>query len=501
MALGKGHMGQFAMEIMPLPGSLLGGNQHFGTLVDSGLEVYYGAPLVADLLNAWKDHDLSWRVDQAGWFEAPDHKVSFVQSDGKVHGESAECQIVLANPLSGRDLIGGTFTEWQLQVAARAIGNPAIIFAISAALAGPLLRLSGLNTAGFNFFGTSGVGKSLLLKIASSCGDAPQAVTTWSAAQTALRSLSAHSHDGLLTLDGFPSDPDSGHLKALRAISEDAGFGRIISDRDPDGANLWRRILLSCSELPLTTILQRKKREIPAALRSRIVDIPAHLGKFGVFDTLHDFPDPTSFARSLEKTLQQHHGHLLPAFLEALQAHLAPITSNLAECIPARARELHAAYPALAPQISERLALIEFAGELAINLGVLTWPSMTVRHAVETIAGKIFIGNELTGMDAVGARSRINEFIEHNADRILDLKKTQSEQSHAEAVGWQDSDHVYLRGDPMRDQLEDLDALMDFLNDDTILLPGGEARSLQYKMPAKKVAHRPRVYRFDKHKL
>lgn len=171
------------------------------------------------------------------------------------------------------------------------------------------------------------------------------------------------------------------------------------------------------------------------------MDIPAHLGKFGVFDALHDFPDPTSFARSLKKTLQQHHGNLLPAFLNALQAHLAPITSNLAECVPARASELHAAHPALTPQSAERLALIEFAGELAINLGLLPWPSMTVRHAVETIAGKIFIGTELTGIDAVGARSRINELIEHNADRILDLEKTQSEQRYAEAVGWQDSDH------------------------------------------------------------
>lgn len=60
---------------------------------------------------------------------------------------------------------------------------------------------------------------------------------------------------------------------------------------------------------------------------------------------------------------------------------------------------------------------------------------------------------------------------------------------------------VYLRGDHMRNQLEDLDALMDSLNDDTTLLPGGEARSLQYKMPATQVPSRPRVYRFAKQKL
>lgn len=56
------------------------------------------------------------------------------------------------------------------------MGNPALIFAISAALAGPLLRLVGIQTAGFNFYGPQATGKSLLLHVAMSCISHPDRV-------------------------------------------------------------------------------------------------------------------------------------------------------------------------------------------------------------------------------------------------------------------------------------------------------------------------------------
>ncbi|MFC3183279.1 hypothetical protein [Cypionkella sinensis] len=140
------------------------------------------------------------------------------------------------------------------------------------------------------------MGKSLLLRIAESCGGDPRNLTPWSAAKTGLDQLGTRSYDGLLALDGFRRDPDARQIKALLAIVDEAG-----SDPDPNGEYRWRGVLLSGSEIPFTAMFQRKKTGVPAALLARIVDIPATSGPHGLIDTLHGFADATNFARHLAK--------------------------------------------------------------------------------------------------------------------------------------------------------------------------------------------------------
>ena len=47
----------------------------------------------------------------------------------------------------------------------------------------------------------------------------------------------------------------------------------------------------------------------------------------------------------------------------------------------------------------------------------------------------------------------------------------------------------------------DLDTLLAAWQEEDLLIPGGEKRSLQYKLPGTKLAHRPRAYRIDRQKL
>jgi len=101
-----------------------------------------------------------------------------------------------------------------------------------------------------------------------------------------------------------------------------------------------------------------------------------------------------------------------------------------------------------------------------------------------------------TGSRADGycaARSILCEFVDRNADSIIDLESKGATATQPGTLGWRDSAHIYLRPEPLRDQIADL---LDALEPHT-LKPGGEAGLLQYKMPATKVSDRPRVYRFD----
>lgn len=61
-----------------------------------------------------------------------------------------------------------TLESWRQSVAALAKGNSRFVFAISAALAGPLIELSGQLSDGFNIRGASSSGKPAALRLATS---------------------------------------------------------------------------------------------------------------------------------------------------------------------------------------------------------------------------------------------------------------------------------------------------------------------------------------------
>jgi putative DNA primase/helicase len=78
-----------------------------------------------------------------------------------------------------------------------------------------------------------------------SCVAHPDRVTPWTAATTGLQRLSAEAQDSLLALDGYPLRPDGRHVRTLLALGNDAGTGKALSERDPDGSQRWRRVILS----------------------------------------------------------------------------------------------------------------------------------------------------------------------------------------------------------------------------------------------------------------
>lgn len=474
--------------------------------VDRGFDSFCDPLELLAFLQAWEGVPHSWLAEQAGWFIDPGGQASYIRPDGTVHQLAAATPVVLSMSHQISAQRAGSLRGWQDEVAARALGNPALIFAISAALTGPLLRLACIPTCGFNFFGNSGIGKSLLLQLALSCGGDPEGLAPWAAAQTGLHRFSVMSQDGLIALDGFPRDPDGGLAKALLAIADDAGSGRIVSPRDPDGVRRWRRVLLSSSELPLTVSLRRKKKEPPAALLTRVVDLPAECGPHGLVADLHGCADGVTFARSLQAALRRHHGHLLPAFLDRLVFDLDAVAAGLTKDLPHMTAEVQGradavASPVCHPPIAERFALVALAGELAIRWGLLPWPPGTATEAVTPLA-RLARLDGATGPGATPALARLSVFLTAHQDRIIDLNATDSPQdTPADAIGWQDDKHLYLHRDTVHDELAELDALLEDLNESGALLPGGEQRSLQYRMPATKVRHRPRVYRVDREKL
>ncbi|MCQ0971961.1 DUF927 domain-containing protein [Paracoccus sp. TK19116] len=492
-----------------LKGDLLSGRgPGFAHLLDTGLVFHAGRSSVATVLKRWRNTEHSWRTDAAGWFRDPAGHVSFVEADGRVH-QPAEPNIdavVHAQPIGPRMQPAGSLDGWQREVATLAIGNLALVFAISSALAGPLLRWGGIETAGFNLYGPSSSGKSLMLRLALSCSGPPKRLMPWAAAASGLHRLSAASQDGLLTLDAFPRDADAKLLKALLAIGDDAASGRILADQDPDGGQRWRRVLLSASELPLSRSLARKKKDVPSALATRLIDIPADHAPHGLVADLHGSGDGRTFARRLDEATQCHHGHLLGAFLERLVEDVPELRADLADRMPALTRDIQD-HPSMAaslgrqPAVAERFALVAYAGELAIRFGLLPWPTGTARDAALELASRAHNRLDAINGDIEHSVGMIRDYIDRNAERIADLDLNEAIDIPPDAVGWKDENNIYLLKQPVEEELDDADTLWSNLAEADILKPGGEKRSLQSRMPASKVRGRPRCYRLDSDEL
>lgn len=136
-----------------------------------------------------------------GW-----HGQAFVLPDETI-GASADGERVIlqsADRIEHALNVQGTLDDWRGAIAAPASGNSRLVLAISAALAAPLLALTGDDGGGFHFRGGSSTGKSTALTVAGSVwggGGTRGYVQSWRATDNALEALASLHNGACLCLD------------------------------------------------------------------------------------------------------------------------------------------------------------------------------------------------------------------------------------------------------------------------------------------------------------
>ena len=112
--------------------------------------------------------------------------------------------------------VNGTLEGWQTGVAAKAIGNPLLLLAISAAFAGPLLTPLKEEGGGVHFHGPSSIGKTALGCAAASVWGGPSFVKNWRATANGIEGTATLHNDCILILDeisqGEPREVSQRHL-------------------------------------------------------------------------------------------------------------------------------------------------------------------------------------------------------------------------------------------------------------------------------------------------
>lgn len=373
---------------VPVPARLFAGdgNAVLAELLDHGARIAPGKKARERLLIYLQTAPTARRmalVDTCGWHTLATGKPVFVLGD-RVLGAAADR--VLYQPESRQAVFatGGTLDGWRAEVAAPCAGNSRLVFAVSVALAGPLLRVLGDESGGFHLVGSSSTGKTTTLYLAGSAWGGPAFLRRWRATANAIDAQAAQHCDTLLVLDELAQvDPkEAGGI----AYSLANGQGKARAHRTGTAKPVlnWRLLFLSAGEIGLAQHMAEGGKRSRAGQETRLAEIPADAGAgLGVFDTIHDAPNAAAFANRLKDATGRHYGHVGPAFVQQLLDRRESWTELAATVKELGTRLAGDGADGQVQRVAQRFALVATAGELATDWNLTGWPAGTAIAAAQ----------------------------------------------------------------------------------------------------------------------
>lgn len=308
---------------------------------------------------------------------------------------------------------GGTFDEWR-ELAALAPGNPLLMLAFSAALAGPLLGPLNIDGGGAHIHGDSSSGKTTALHAAVSVWGSPAFKRTWRATANGLEGTGSLHSDTLLALDELGEiDPKSLYEAAYALIN---GTGKTRANRHGEArqASRWRVFLLSTGELTIAARMSAGGIEAKAGQELRILDVPVS-GKHGLFDSLHGRASGAALSDEVRNLAARHYGHAGPRFVAELVTalrgglNLADELQPLLERFGVEGQERRAA---------RTFAICGLAGELAERWSIVPWKSgiaaKAAMHAFELWRRRR--GANEHGVEHAAILRSLADFIDRHSD-------------------------------------------------------------------------------------
>lgn len=330
--------------------------------------------------------------------------------------------------------VQGTFEEWQKNVASYARGNDLMTLSLCMAFGSVFLRhFLEIRPIIMNFHGKSTGGKSTNLNVAASVfgwdGDNPEGYFKWNTTRVGLEGNCIAKNDSLLTIDELSATNNGNRGIDIATAVYDIIGGKDRTRGTASGGNrtpnTWRTLVLSSGEYTIDAILKKKGEDCPAGVVNRFVDIYAVDYKYGSFNDIHEFEDPSAFADNLVNTTNAYKGTAIIDFLEK-------ILKDDFETVLEKVRQLKDTWindyfkvrkninQDQIRNIANNFALIAAGGEIAIENGVLPFEK---GYALEVV-GRIF-NKYLSTIEDVSAsveerkiKKALIYFIQNNMNRF-----------------------------------------------------------------------------------
>jgi len=258
----------------------------------------------------------------------------------------------------------GSRDVWMREIRSLIPRVPAARLAICAALAPSLLEPTGCKGFTVQFAAGTGTGKSTMLELACSVWGAPEKgglFGTWNNTRNGIEGQLSFMWDVPVVLDDTKEIPN-GDLSVVSQIVYDvtngSGKGAMTADRTLRRRASYRTVLVTSGEIPLLEESQ------DGGTRGRVITM-----REGPFDAL-DAPssERAIAANQLTAVCMGNHGHLGPAFAEALtRADWGGIAERYRGLLADAMRDAERVSPghATAARLCKYVALLRLAGELA----------------------------------------------------------------------------------------------------------------------------------------
>jgi len=280
----------------------------------------------------------------------------------------------------------GTLDAWRTSVAALAVGNSRLMFAMSCAFAGPLLEPSQQAGGGYHLRGDSTEGKTTALRMAASVWGAPAFVQTWRATDSALEWVCASRCDTFLPLDELKEIEATKIGACAYMLANGMGKGRSNQGAANRPRHEWRVLFLSTGEISVQDHIREGNGKVHAGQEVRVPDIPSNAGAgLGIFEALHNDADGAAFAKRLGNETRENYGHAGPAFVRWLFERADQLSDGIREKVKRAGEAL--APPGASQQVMrvvDRFALVAVAGELATKAGLTGWSKGDATEAART---------------------------------------------------------------------------------------------------------------------
>ncbi|MEQ1813397.1 MAG: DUF927 domain-containing protein [Candidatus Nitrotoga sp.] len=468
---------EWAMPMELLRGA---GDELRGELLAMGVEIdpLAGRILLGQYLQAKPPKRRIRCALQVGWCGD-----SFVLPD-TVIGASAS-SVIFQSGERGHDEFtkAGTLTGWQSDIAARAVGNPLLVLALSASFAGAMLARCNGEGGGLHFVGESSTGKSTAVEAACSTWGGVGYKRSWNTTANGLEGVAAMFNDNLLVLDEINECNPQDVGKIVYALGNGVGKQRAGRTGSARAVTRWKCFVLSSGERTIATAMMEGGHKAKAGQSVRLLDIPA-ARNFGAWDNLHGLPSGTAFSDAIKQAAVTHHGHAGRAFLEKLTRDKRNFGEYL-ERIKALPEFFTDDNEGQARRAAGRVAMLALAGEVATEYGITGWP---VGAAIEA-AGVGFKAWLSTRGHSNDERRQILEqvagFIERHGDsRFSDAAQANSDDAmRINRAGWwrdEDGKRTYMfHAEGMREAVKGFDfkRALDILQEAGALpMPGADGK-------------------------
>jgi putative DNA primase/helicase len=365
-----GNPKQWAMPARFLAGD---GGEYRTVLLSMGLRVGTTARarnLLTQYIQTRQPVEFASCTAKIGW-----HRGAFVLPH-KTLGEGVERVVYqteggVNNTFSEKGLVA----DWIARVGALCAGNSRLVFAVSCAFAGPLLRPASVESGGFHLRGDSSSGKTTALKVAASVYGGPSYLQRWRATDNALEAIAAQHNDCLLILDELAQIDPKLAGECAYMLANEQGKGRATRTGTPRPNHTWRLLFLSAGELGLAAHMAEGMKRIKTGQEVRMVDIPADAGAgLGGLEALHGRPDGASFVDHMQGAAGRAYGAVGLAWLDHLCEQVTGLTGRLTAAIEAFSRQLvPSGASGQVARVGRRFALVAVAGEMASAAGLTGW--------------------------------------------------------------------------------------------------------------------------------